>query len=52
MNNYVAYIDSDQTWTTGGVLNKNLYYIDNLHLREKNNEKLVKAITTAFKCGA
>ena len=52
-NNDVAYIDPDHRWTTsGGILNTNLYYKDNLHLVEKGNEKLEKAITTAFNVGA
>ena len=51
--NYVTYIDSDYTWTTlGGALNMNLYSKDNLHLIEKGNEKLVKAIITAFNVGS
>ena len=52
-NNYVTYLDPDHIWTTsGGILNTNLYYKDNLHLVEKGNEKLAKAITTAFNVGA
>ena len=52
-NNYVTYLDPDHTWTTsGGILNTNLNYKDNLHLVEKGNEKLAKAITTAFNAGA
>ena len=52
-NNDVVYIDPDHTWTTsGGILNTNLYYKDNLHLVEKGNEKIAKAITTAFNVGA
>ena len=50
-NNNITYIDADHTWTTSagtGTLNMNLYYKDNLHLIEKRNEKLEKAITTAF----
>ena len=44
-NNDVTYIDANHTWiTSGGTLNKNLYYKDNLHLIEKRNEKLAKAI--------
>ena len=32
-SNDVTYIDPDHTWTTsGGILNTNLYYKDNLHL--------------------
>ena len=32
-NNDVTYIDPDHRWTTsGGILNTNLYYKDNLHL--------------------
>ena len=51
--NDVSYIDPDHKWTTaGGILNMNLYYKDNLHLVEKGNEKLAKAITTAFNVGA
>ena len=50
--NDVTYIDPDHTWTTlGGTLNRNLYYRDNLHLVEKGNEKLAKAITTPFNVG-
>ena len=52
MNNNVTYIDPDHTSTTsGGTLNTNLYYKDNLHLIEKGNEKLTEAITTAFNVG-
>ena len=41
MNNNAAYIDPVHTWTTsGGSLNTNFYYKDNLHLIEKENEKL------------
>ena len=48
-NNNITYIDPDHTWTTSaGTLNMNLYYKDNLHLIEKGNEKLAKAIITAF----
>ena len=48
-NNYVTYLDPDHAWrTSGGILNTNLYYKDNLYLVEKRNEKLAKAITTAF----
>ena len=44
MNN-VTYIDPDHTWTTSaGALNTNLCYKDNLHLIEKGNETLAKAI--------
>ena len=51
-NNYVTYLDPDHTWaTSGGILNTNLNYKDNLHLVEKGNEKLAKAITTAFNVG-
>ena len=51
--NDVTYIDPDHTWTTsGGTFSTNLYYKDNLHLVEKGNEKLVKAITTPFNVGA
>ena len=50
--NNVTYIDPDHTWTTSdGTLNTNLYCKDNLHLIEKGNEKLAKAITTAFNVG-
>ena len=49
----VSYIDPGHKWTTaGGILNMNLYYKDKLHLVEKGNEKLAKAITTAFNVGA
>ena len=52
-NNDVTYIDLDHAWTaSGGILNTNLYYKDNLHLVKKGNKKLVKAITTAFNVGA
>ena len=52
-NNNVTYIDLDHTWIKpGGMLNTHLYYNDNLHLVEKGNEKLAKAITTAFNVGA
>ena len=48
-NNNITYIDPDHTWaTSAGTLNMNLYYKDNLHLIEKGNEKLAKAIITAF----
>ena len=48
-NSNITYIDAEHTWTTSaGTLNVNLYYKDNLHLTEKRNEKLEKAITTAF----
>ena len=48
-NNNITYIDAEHKWTTSaGTLNMNLYYKDNLHLTEKRNEKLEKAITTAF----
>ena len=48
-SNNIIYIDPDHTWTTSaGILNMNLYYKDNLLLIEKGNEKLAKAITTAF----
>ena len=41
MNNNAAYIDPVHTWTaSGGSLNTNFYYKDNLHLIEKENEKL------------
>lgn len=41
-----TYIDPDHTWTTsGGALNTNLYYNDNLNLIEKGNEKRIKATT-------
>ena len=47
LNNNFTYIDTDHTWaTSGGALNMNLYYKYNLHLIEKGNEKLAKAITT------
>ena len=37
-NNDVTFIDPDHTWTiSGGTLNNNLYYKDNLHLVEKGN---------------
>ena len=49
--NDVTYINPDHTWT-GGTLDTNLYYKDNLHLVKKENEKLAKAITTAFDVGA
>ena len=49
MNNNFTYIDPDHTWiTSGGALNTNLYYIDNLHLIEKGNEKLAKPISTVL----
>ena len=52
-NNDVTYKDPDHAWTaSGGILNTNLYYKDNLHLVKKGNKKLVKAITTAFNVGA
>ena len=44
MSNFVAYIDPYHTWTSGGVLNRNLYYKDNLYEIENGNEKLAKAI--------
>ena len=48
-NNNVTYIDPDHKWaTSGGALNTNLYYKDNLHLIEKRNKKLAKAITTVL----
>ena len=51
-NNNITYIDPDETWTTSaGTLITNLYYKDNLHLIEKGNEKLAKAITIAFNVG-
>ena len=41
MNNNAAYVDPVHTWTaSGGSLNTNFYYKDNLHLIEKENEKL------------
>ena len=53
MNNKVVYRDPVHAWTTsGGTLNKNLYYKDNLHLIEKGNEKLPKRITTIFNVGS
>ena len=52
-NNSVRYIDPDHTWTTsGGILNTNLDYKDNVPLVEKGNEKLAKVITTTFNVGA
>ena len=52
MNNNLTYIDPDHTWTTSaGALNTNLYYKDNLHLIEKGNETLAKAIITALNVG-
>ena len=40
-NNPPTYINPDNTWTTsGGALNMNLYYKYNLHLTEKEKEKL------------
>ena len=53
MNN-ITYLDPDHTCRTSQVstLNMNLYYKDNLHLIEKENEKLAKAITTTFNLGA
>ena len=51
-NNFITYIDPDHTWTSsGGALNTNHYFKDNLHLIEKGNEKLAKAITTALNMG-
>ena len=51
--NDVTYIDPDHIWTTsGGILITNLYYKDKSYLVEKGNEKLAKAITTAFNVGA
>ena len=51
-NNDVTYIDPDHIWTTsGGMLITNLYYKDKLYLVEKGNEKLAKAMTTAFNVG-
>ena len=48
-NKNITYIDPEHTWTTSaGTLNMNLYYKDSLHLIKKENEKLAKAITTAF----
>ena len=48
-NNNITYIDPGHTGTTSTrTLNMNLYYKDNLHLIKKGNEKLAKAITTAF----
>ena len=37
--------------TSAGTLIRNFYYKDNLHLIEKRNEKLAKAITIAFNMG-
>ena len=53
MNN-ITYLDPDHTCRTSQVstLNMNLYYKNNLHLIEKENEKLAKAITTTFNLGA
>ena len=51
-SNDVTYIDPHHTWiTSGGILNTSLYYKDNLHLVEKGNKKLEKAIATAFNVG-
>ena len=37
-NNNITYIDANHTQTTsGGTLNTNLYYKDDLHLIEKGN---------------
>ena len=48
-NSDITYIDPDNTWTTSGSkLNTNHYYKDNLHLVEKGNGKLAKAVTTVF----
>ena len=49
MNSNFTYIDPDHTWiTSGGALNTNFYYIDNLHLIEKGNEKLAKPTSTVL----
>ena len=51
--NNVTYTDPKHTWaTSGGALNTNLYHKGNLHLTEKINEKLAKAITTALNVGS
>ena len=49
INNSVTYIDPNNIWiTSDGALNINLY----LHLIEKGNEKLGKAITIPFTVGS
>ena len=48
-NNNVTYIGTYHTWkTSGGALNANLHYKDNLHLIEKENENLAKAKITVL----